>query len=62
MNILITGGAGFIGSHTYVALKEHGYTPIIVDNFANSNESVISQLAIITEAPVEIIRGDINNP
>ena len=62
MNILITGGAGFIGSHTYVALLAHGYTPIIVDNFSNSNESVISQLASITNLPVEIIRGDINNP
>jgi UDP-glucose 4-epimerase len=62
MNILITGGAGFIGSHTYVALLAHGYTPIIVDNFSNSNEAVISQLASITNLPVEIIRGDINNP
>jgi UDP-glucose 4-epimerase len=62
MNILITGGAGFIGSHTYVALKEHGYTPIIVDNFSNSAESVVDQLEEICQASVEIIQGDINNP
>ncbi len=62
MNILITGGAGFIGSHTYVALKEHGFTPIIVDNFVNSNESVLTQLAEICQEPVEIVPGDINNP
>ncbi|MEY4987209.1 MAG: UDP-glucose 4-epimerase GalE [Bacteroidota bacterium] len=61
MNILITGGAGFIGSHTYVALIEHGYTPIIVDNFSNSKESVISQLADITGKSVEIVRGDLND-
>ena len=62
MNILITGGAGFIGSHTYVALSEHGFNPIIVDNFANSTDTVISNLAEITGAEVEIIRGDINDP
>lgn len=61
MNILITGGAGFIGSHTYVALKEHGFNPIIVDNFSNSTEKVVSQLADICQEPVEIVRGDIND-
>ena len=60
MNILITGGAGFIGSHTYVALKEHGFTPIIVDNFSNSSDSVIRQLAEICQEPVEFVQGDIN--
>ena len=33
MNILVTGGAGYIGSHTVRALQQAGYTPIIVDNF-----------------------------
>ena len=60
MNILITGGAGFIGSHTYVALKEHGFRPIIVDNFSNSSDSVIRQLAEICQEPVEFVQGDIN--
>lgn len=41
MNILVTGGAGFIGSHTAVALSEAGFTPIIVDDFSNSNHSVL---------------------
>ncbi len=62
MNILITGGAGFIGSHTYVALKEHGFTPIIVDNFSNSTEKVISQLAEICQESIEIVKGDVNDP
>ena len=48
MEILITGGAGFIGSHTYVVLIENGYKPIIVDNFSNSSLHVISKLEIIT--------------
>lgn len=41
MNILVTGGAGFIGSHTVVALSEAGFTPVIVDDFSNSNHSAL---------------------
>lgn len=40
-NVLVTGGAGYIGSHTVVSLVENGFTPIIVDDFRNSYESVI---------------------
>ncbi|GGK74577.1 UDP-glucose 4-epimerase GalE [Rufibacter glacialis] len=39
--ILVTGGAGYIGSHTVVELAQAGYTPIIVDNFCNSEERVL---------------------
>ncbi len=62
MEILITGGAGFIGSHTYVVLKENGYTPIIVDNFSNSAKQVIKNLQIITKDVVICEEGDINDP
>ncbi len=41
MNILVTGGAGFIGSHTCVALLNEGHRVIAFDNFYNSKESVI---------------------
>ena len=43
-NILITGGAGFIGSHTVVELDAAGYRPIIVDDFSNSERFVIERL------------------
>lgn len=62
MNILITGGAGFIGSHTYVVLHENGYHPIIVDNFANSSTAVLENLATICGAPVTCIQADVNDP
>ena len=47
-NILLTGGAGFIGSHTAVELIESGYNVIIADDLSNSDESVIDRIGIIT--------------
>lgn len=44
MNILVTGGAGYIGSHTCVALMEQGYSLVILDNFSNSNPAVLDNL------------------
>lgn len=51
--ILVTGGAGFIGSHTVVALIEAGYEPVIVDDFSNSRRSVLEGLAAICGRPIE---------
>ena len=47
MNIIVTGGAGYIGSHTIVELVANGFEPIIVDNFSNSHPEVISWLTEI---------------
>ena len=47
-NILVTGGAGYIGSHTVVALINKGFTPIIVDDFRNAKHSVLDALAQLT--------------
>jgi len=53
MNILVTGGAGFIGSHTVVALAEAGFRPVIIDDFSNSQASALDGLAeILGEKPV----------
>lgn len=52
MKILVTGGAGYIGSHTVVALYEAGHAPVIVDDFRNSDKSAIDGIArIIGERP-----------
>lgn len=48
MNILVTGGVGFIGSHTVVELIEAGHTPIIVDNLCNSSIKVLDDIEAIT--------------
>lgn len=56
--ILVTGGAGYIGSHTVVALAAANYTPIIIDNFSNAEKSVIAALGKIIGAPVKFYEGD----
>lgn len=52
MNILVTGGAGYIGSHTCVALLEAGYTVIIADNLCNSKVETIHKIKQITNKEV----------
>lgn len=62
-NILVTGGAGFIGSHTCVALIEAGFTPLVVDNLDNSDESALARVAQVAAcpAPVAFWRGDVRD-
>ena len=48
MKLLVTGGAGYIGSHTVVELIKDGHEPVIVDNLVNSSEMVIERLEEIT--------------
>jgi UDP-glucose 4-epimerase len=58
MKILVTGGAGYIGSHTVVELAQAGYQPVIVDNFSNSEESALAGIESILGAKVPIHRID----
>jgi len=57
--ILLTGGAGFIGSHTYVELVKAGFEVVILDNFSNARPDVIDRLEVITGAPVTCYTGDV---
>jgi UDP-glucose 4-epimerase len=61
MNILVSGGAGFIGSHTVVELINDGHIPIIVDDFSNSEESVIERLREITGQTIKCYTGSCND-
>jgi UDP-glucose 4-epimerase len=61
MKILVTGGAGFIGSHTVVALVEAGFEPIIIDDFSNSQKRVLDGLKTILGKPVKCYEADCNN-
>ena len=61
MNILVTGGAGFIGSHTCVALTEAGYSVMIADNFCNSSPDVIHNIELITGRKIPFYEIDVTN-
>jgi len=61
MRVLVTGGTGFIGSHTVVSLIEAGHEPVIVDNLANSKPSVVDRIAGITGVAPELHRVDIRD-
>lgn len=57
--ILVTGGTGFIGSHTVVELHNAGYEVILVDNFANSSPKILDQLEVITGKKFEFEELDL---
>jgi UDP-glucose 4-epimerase len=61
MRVLVTGGAGFIGSHTVVALMESGHEPVVVDNLSNSHLSVIRRIGEITGTAPEFHQTDVRN-
>lgn len=59
--ILVTGGAGYIGSITTVQLIERGWTPVVLDNFANSHPAVVDRIRALTGRPVSLIRADVRD-
>jgi UDP-glucose 4-epimerase len=59
--ILITGGTGFIGSHTVVTLKEAGQPVVILDNLCNSSPKVLDRLAKLGASPLEFVQADIRD-
>jgi len=60
--IVVTGGAGYIGSHTVISLIESGYTPVILDDFRNANRVVIDGLRMILQSEPIIHEGDVCDP
>ena len=59
MRILVTGGAGFIGSHTCVELLNAGYEVTVIDNLYNSSEKAIDRVKEITGKTLDFVKGDI---
>ena len=59
MKILVTGGAGYIGSHTVVELLSSGYDVVVVDNLSNSSEKSLNRVEKITGKPVTFYKADI---
>lgn len=61
MTILVTGGSGYIGSHTCVELLNEGYEVIVLDNFSNSNPEAIKRIADITGRVPRVYQADLLN-
>ncbi len=61
MRILVTGGAGYIGSHTCVELLEDGHEVVVIDNFCNACEESVARVEKITGKRVALYKGDIRD-
>ena len=61
MKILVTGGTGYIGSHTAVELLNSGYEIVIIDNFSNSKSDVLDKIKLITNKDFKFYEGDVCN-
>ncbi len=61
MKILVTGGAGYIGSHTVVLLIEAGYEVVVFDNFSNSSKESIKRVEKLVGQEIDVVEGDIRS-
>jgi len=61
LKILVTGGAGYIGSHTCILLIEAGYEVVVFDNFCNASRESIRRVEKIVNQKIEVVEGDIRN-
>ena len=61
MNVLVTGGAGYIGSHTCVELLESGYGVVVIDNLCNSNPKSLDRVRELTGKDFKFYEGDVRD-
>ncbi len=61
MTVLVTGGAGYIGSHTCIELLNAGYTVVVLDNLANSSIESLNRVSQITKKSLHFVEGDIRD-
>lgn len=59
--VLVTGGAGFVGSHVVVELGRQGYRPVVLDDFSNSTPAIRSRLEAVAGLPVPFIQSDVRD-
>jgi UDP-glucose 4-epimerase len=59
--ILVTGGAGYVGSHVVVELARAGFAPVVIDNFSNSTPAVIGRLQALAARPIPLVTADVRD-
>lgn len=60
--VLVTGGLGYIGSHTVVALNAAGYRVVILDNLVNSERTVLADIQSLCDFPLQFVEADVRDP
>ena len=61
MRVLVTGGAGYIGSHTCIELLEAGHEVFVVDNLSNGHEAALDRVQSITNCELQFVNSDIRD-
>ena len=61
MKILLTGGAGYIGSHTAIELIQSGHEVVIMDDLSNSSAEVIRRIEDITKTTIPFVKADVRD-
>ena len=61
MNVLVTGGAGYIGSHTCVELLQAGHRPVVIDDLSNSNPKSLERVTQVTGEPIPFYEGNVRD-
>ena len=61
MHILVTGGAGYIGSHTCIALIEAGHSVVVIDDFSNSHTEALRRVEGICDTEIPYYEGDVGD-
>lgn len=59
--VLVTGGAGYIGSHTCLALMEAGFSVVVLDNFSNASPASLERVSRLAERPLDWVEGDVRD-
>lgn len=62
LHVLVTGGAGYIGTHTLVAMLAAGQRPLVLDNFSNGSREAVRRVERLCGVPIPLIEGDIRTP
>ena len=62
MRVLVTGGAGYIGAHTLVAMLAAGQRPLVLDNFSNGSPEAVRRVERLCGVRIPLVEGDIRQP